>query len=77
MLHLMLGGRTPQVNGQDPIVQSINNCYSSIRMETLGEVKTAIVIFCDLLMSSLIKKKLGYIRVRCTDFKQPLSLVKP
>ena len=31
-LHLMLGGRTPQVNGQDQIVQSGNYCYSSERV---------------------------------------------
>ena len=38
-LHPMLGGRIPQVNGQDQMVQSGNYCFSSIRMVFLDETK--------------------------------------
>ena len=41
-LHLMLRGRTPQINGQDQIVQSGNNCYSSIRVAFIDEMKIVI-----------------------------------
>ena len=37
MLHQNLGGRTPQANGHDHIVQSGNNCYSSLRVVTTDE----------------------------------------
>ena len=39
LLHLMLGERTPQVNGQDQIVQSENYCYSFIRLVSIDEIK--------------------------------------
>ena len=39
MLHLMLGERTPQVNGQDQIVQSGNYSYSFIKVVSIDEIK--------------------------------------
>ena len=39
MMHLMLGERNPQVNGQDQIVQSGNYCYSFIRVVSIDEIK--------------------------------------
>ena len=36
---MMLGGRTPPVNGQDQIVQSGNYCYSSLRVASIDEIK--------------------------------------
>ena len=39
VLHQMLGGRTPQVNDQDQIIQSGNYCYLSLRMASIDEVK--------------------------------------
>ena len=35
----MLGGRAPQVNGQDHIVQSGNYCYLSLRVVTTDKIK--------------------------------------
>ena len=36
----ILGGRTPQVNDQNLIVQSENYCYSSLRVASMDENKT-------------------------------------
>ena len=38
-LHQMLGGLTPQINGQDQRVQSGNYCYSSFSVASIDEVK--------------------------------------
>ena len=38
VLPQMLGGRTPQANGQEHIAQSGKYCYSSLRLATTDEV---------------------------------------
>ena len=38
-LHLMLGRRSAQVNGQDQIVQSGHYCYSSIKVQSIDKIK--------------------------------------
>ena len=48
VLHQMLGGWTPSINGYDQTVHSRNYCYSSTSVEITDEVNPAIVfiLFC-------------------------------
>ncbi len=61
----MLGERTPQVNGQDQIVQSGNYCYSFIRLVSIDEIKNkAIEISPWLLLKLYVQTGLPFAQVK-------------